>query len=122
MVLFFYPKANSAGCTLEAKGFATHFPEFQSAGVSVVGISVDAEEAQQQFAADCHLPYPLIADRDKSITRKYGVLGLLGMAKRVTFFIGADGRIEEVIQGMLPNPHVRRAVERLQATGPGRSE
>ncbi len=121
LILYFFPKANTAGCTAEAKGFASHFPEFQSAGVAVVGVSVDSEEAQQQFAADCALPFPLVADRDRAIARAYGTLGLLGFAKRTTFFIGADGRVEEVVQGMLPAPHVRRAVERLRRGGPGQT-
>ena len=113
MVLFFYPKANSLGCTVEARGFSEHYLEFTSAGVEVVGVSVDSVEAQKRFQEKCSLPFPLIADRDRAIAQKYGVLGLLGMAKRVTFLIGADGQVTDVIEGMSPGPHVRRAVERL---------
>ena len=113
VVLFFYPKANSLGCTVEARGFSEHYLEFTSAGVEVVGVSVDSVEAQKRFQEKCSLPFPLIADRDRAIAQKYGVLGLLGMAKRVTFLIGADGQVTDVIEGMSPGPHVRRAVERL---------
>jgi thioredoxin-dependent peroxiredoxin len=118
VVLYFYPKAGTPGCTSEANEFARHYPEFERAGVSVVGISVDSIESQLRFSDDCHLPFPLVADTDRAIARQYGVLGILGMAKRVTFWIGPDGRIEEVISGMLPGPHVRGALERLGRHAP----
>lgn len=114
VVLYFYPKANSPGCTVEARGFSEHFPDFVRAGVAVVGVSADTVESQARFREKCAVPFPLIADRDRSISRRYGVLGLLGMAKRVTFFLNADGRVAEVLEGVLPGPHVRRALERLQ--------
>jgi peroxiredoxin Q/BCP len=113
VVLYFYPKANTTGCTIEARGFTEHFAEFQRAGVAVVGVSVDSVDAQHSFAEKCSIPFPLVADHDKTIARQYGVLGLLGLAKRVTFFLDADGRVAEVVEGMMPGPHIRRAVERL---------
>jgi thioredoxin-dependent peroxiredoxin len=113
VVLYFYPKANSSGCTLEARGFAEHYSEFQKAGVAIVGVSVDSVDAQKSFTEKCSLPFPLVADSDKSIARQYGVLGAFGAAKRVTFLLDADGRVTEVIAGMLPGPHVKRSVERL---------
>ncbi|MGP8074982.1 MAG: peroxiredoxin [Thermoplasmata archaeon] len=119
LVLYFYPKASTAGCTAEAKGFAQNYAAFRAAGIAVVGVSVDSVEAQAEFARDCGLPFPLIADRDRTLARHYGVLGLLGFAKRTTFFVGADGRIEEIVQGMLPGPHVRRAIERSDQSGNG---
>ncbi|MGC2359528.1 MAG: peroxiredoxin [Thermoplasmata archaeon] len=114
-VLYFYPKANTTGCTMEARGFSENYSELQKAGISVVGVSVDSVEAQKSFAQKCGVPFPLVADRDRSIAKQYGVLGLLGFAKRVTFFVGADGRVAEVVQGMMPGPHVRRALERARA-------
>lgn len=117
-VLYFYPKANTMGCTQEARGFSEHFTEFQRAGVAVIGVSVDSVEAQRSFAEKCSIPFPLVADHDKAIAKKYGVLGLLGVAKRVTFFLDAEGRVAEVVEGMMPGPHVRRALERLG--GPAR--
>lgn len=116
VVLYFYPKANSPGCTLEARGFTEHFPDFLRAGIAVVGVSVDTVEAQARFRERCAIPYPLVADRDRSIARRYGVLGLLGTAKRVTFFLNSEGRVVEVLDGLLPGPHVRRALERLDAS------
>jgi peroxiredoxin Q/BCP len=115
VVLYFYPKASTTGCTIEAKGFAENYPELVKAGIAVIGVSVDSVEDQKSFAEKCHLPFPLIADHDKTVAKRYGVLGLLGIAKRVTFFVGPDGRVVEVVQGMMPGPHVRRALERARA-------
>lgn len=115
VVLYFYPKANTTGCTLEARGFTEHYPEFQRAGVAIVGVSVDSTEAQKSFADKCSIPFPLVADRDKSIARQYGVLGLLGIAKRVTFFLDANGRVTDVVEGMMPGPHVQRALTKFAA-------
>jgi thioredoxin-dependent peroxiredoxin len=113
VVLYFYPKANSLGCKIETRGFTEHYPEFEKAGIAVVGVSVDSVEAQKRFQEKCHVPYPLIADRDRSIAQKYGVLGFLGVAKRVTFLLDRAGRVAEVVEGTIPGPHVRRALERL---------
>lgn len=113
VVLYFYPKANTPGCTIEARGFTEHYSEFARAGVAVVGVSVDSVEDQEKFREKCAIPYPLVADHDRSIARAYGVLGLLGVAKRVTFFLDPGGRVVDRVEGLLPGPHVRRAVERL---------
>jgi thioredoxin-dependent peroxiredoxin len=118
LVLFFYPKAHTSGCRLETRGFAEHYPELQRAGIGVVGVSVDSVEDQKSFAAECGAAFPLVADHDKSIARAYGVLGLLGLARRVTFFIGPDGRVEDVVEGLRPGPHVARAVERAGSSPP----
>jgi thioredoxin-dependent peroxiredoxin len=118
VVLYFYPKANTYGCTLEARGFTQHYPEFQAAGVSVVGVSVDTVDSQKSFVAKCDIPFPLVADHDKAIAKQYGVLGLLGTAKRVTFLLDGSGHVAEVVEGMAPGPHVQRALERLHAPSP----
>lgn len=110
-ILYFYPKANTSGCSIEARGFAQQYPALQRAGYAVVGASVDSVDDQQTFATTCGVPFPLIADKDKAVAKSYGVIGLLGMAKRVTFFVGADGRVTDVVAGMLPGPHVKRAEE-----------
>lgn len=115
VVLYFYPKASSSGCSIEARGFTEHYAEFQQAGIAVVGVSVDSVEAQRRFHDKCQIPYPLVADDDRSIARSYGVLGIFGVAKRVTFFLDADGRVSEIVEGLIPGPHVRAALARLKA-------
>lgn len=122
VVLYFYPKANTAGCTLEARGFAENYPELQRAGIAVVGVSVDSVEAQKSFSEKCGVPFPLVADHDRSVAKLYGVLGFLGVAKRVTFFIDPDGKVVEVVEGLRPGPHVQRAVERARAATPDYSK
>jgi thioredoxin-dependent peroxiredoxin len=111
VVLYFYPKAGSLGCTRESVEFARHFDEFRARGVEVVGVSVDSPSAQHTFAESCSLPFPLVADEDREIARKFGVLGAFGFARRVTFLIQPDGRIADVVTSPLPGPHVRRARE-----------
>jgi thioredoxin-dependent peroxiredoxin len=117
-ILYFYPKANTTGCSIEARGFAENYPALQRAGIAVIGVSVDSVAAQKSFAERCAVPFPLIADQDKAIAREYGVLGLLGAAKRVTFVVGPDGRVTDVVQGMLPGPHVRRAADLARGPAP----
>ncbi|HTW76975.1 MAG TPA: peroxiredoxin [Thermoplasmata archaeon] len=118
VILYFYPKAHTTGCSLETRGFAQQYPELQKAGIDVIGVSVDSVEDQKSFAAECGAAFPLISDRDKSIARSYGVLGLLGMARRVTFFVGPDGRVQEVVEGLRPGPHVERALARARSAAP----
>jgi thioredoxin-dependent peroxiredoxin len=118
LVLYFFPKAHTSGCRAETRGFAEHHLKLQRAGLDVVGVSVDSVEDQKSFAAECGAGFPLVADRDRSIARTYGVLGLLGLARRVTFFIGPDGRVEDVVEGLRPGPHVERAVERAGRSPP----
>lgn len=109
VVLFFFPKANTTGCTIETRGFATRYDSFQKAGFEVVGVSVDSGETQAAFGEKCGARFPMVGDSSKSIARAYGVLGFLGLTKRVTFFIDADGRIRDIVAGLSPNPHLRAA-------------
>ena len=118
VVLYFYPKADTAGCRREARGFTDLYPDLARQGHAVVGVSVDTVEAQEHFRQSCRIPFPLVADRDGSIARMYGVLGMFGLAKRITFFLDANGRVLEVVQGLLPGPHVRRAAERAGVRPP----
>jgi peroxiredoxin Q/BCP len=112
LILFFYPKANSRGCSMEARGFAEHYAEFQATGTAVVGVSVDDVAAEKRFVDECHLPFPVVSDADKAISRRYGVLSLLGFARRVTFFLDGDGRVADLVEGLNPGPHVQAAVRR----------
>jgi len=109
VVLYFFPKANTTGCTLETRGFAERYPQFQQRGVEVIGVSVDTSETQAAFAEKCGSQFPMVGDASKEIARAYGVLGLLGVAKRVTFLLDGDLRVREVVEGMLPAPHLRAA-------------
>jgi thioredoxin-dependent peroxiredoxin len=109
VVLYFYPKAGTAGCTRESVAFAQLHQSLASKGVRIIGVSVDDVVRQKQFAEECALPFPLLSDASREIARSYGVLGAFGHAKRVTFLLGPDGRILEVVESMLPGPHIERA-------------
>jgi len=109
VVLYFFPKANTTGCTLETRGFAERYPRFQNLGVEVIGVSVDTTETQAAFAEKCGSHFPMVGDAAKEIARAYGVLGLLGVAKRVTFLLDGELHVRGVVEGMLPAPHLRAA-------------
>jgi thioredoxin-dependent peroxiredoxin len=109
VILYFFPKANTTGCTRETRGFSERYADFQRGGIEIIGVSVDSPETQAAFGEKCGSRFPLVGDPSKEIARKYGVLGLLGMAKRVTFLVDANGRIRERVEGMLPGPHLEAA-------------
>lgn len=109
MVLYFFPKANTAGCTRETRGFQGIWPELEAKGVRIVGISVDPLAEQMRFAQRCGADFPIASDPSKSIAQAYGVLGFLGVAKRVTFFLGPDGKVIDRVISALPGGHVARA-------------
>jgi len=117
-VLYFYPRANSAGCSLEAREFARHHAEFAAAGVTVVGVSVDSVDSQRRFQDACNLPFELVADTNGELSRRFGVLGRLGLARRTTFLIGPTGTVTDVVRTWRPRQHVRAALERLVGPPP----
>ena len=116
VVLYFYPQADTPGCTIESKKFRDMTPDLERHGVRVVGISTDEVPAQVHFAEKCSLPFPLVADASKSITQSYGVLGNGGRARRVSFFIDPDGRVVEIVDASKAEVHTDRARARYLAT------
>lgn len=112
VVLYFYPEADTPGCTIESKGFRDIYPELSAKGVHVIGVSVDPVEDQQAFAGKYSLPFPLVADTSKTVARAYGVLHASGKARRVTFFLDREGRIADVVDASAAAAHVDRARRR----------
>ena len=113
VVLYFFPKANTPGCTRETIDFARSLPQLEGRGTHVLGISVDSVATQEKFAARCAASFPLLSDSDREVARRYGVLGLFHMAKRVTFILDGNGRVVQVVEGMRPGPHVAAALARF---------
>jgi thioredoxin-dependent peroxiredoxin len=109
VVLYFYPKADTPGCTIEAKGFREVYGQYRAKGVHVVGVSTDDCPAQQAFRDKYGLPFPLIADPEKSVAKAYGVLSPQGHARRVTFLIDASGKVLDVVDTSSPDAHLARA-------------
>ena len=94
---YFFPRAFTFHCTREACVFRDNTNELLLAGATVVGISTDDDETLRRFASSLSVPFPLIADTEKRIARAYGVLWpIVGLARRVTFIVGGDMRIEAV--------------------------
>ena len=112
VVLYFYPKADTPGCTIEGKGFRDVYPEYQAKHVRVVGVSTDDCPAQKAFRDKYGFPFPLIADADQKVSKLYGVLGPTGHARRVTFLIDAGGKVVEVVEGS-PDQHLAHARARF---------
>lgn len=115
VVLYFYPQADTPGCTIESQGFQEHLAEFTGKGIRVVGVSVDDCPAQRAFANKYGLRFPLVADTKKEVTGRYGVLGPSGRARRVTFMMDRDGKVLEVVDGSPATKHVERARARFLA-------
>jgi thioredoxin-dependent peroxiredoxin len=115
VVLYFYPKADTPGCTIEAKGFRDHYAEFQGKNVQVVGVSTDDCPDQKAFAQKYGLPFLLIADKAQAVAKKYGVLAPEGHARRVSFLLDGEGKVLEVVEGS-PDKHVAKARARFLAS------
>lgn len=109
IILYFYPKDFTLGCTIEAKRFRDHYPEFQARGAVVVGVSLDPVERHRAFSNECGLPYPLLADPDGRVHDLYDAwhTTLLGRSslgvRRITFLIDGDGIIYEVYRNVTAN-------------------
>jgi len=121
VVLYFYPKDDTPGCTKEACAFRDHLAAFKKKGVVVLGVSVDPVKSHQKFVEKYKLPFPLLSDEDKRIVNAYGVWGekaFMGRkymgTNRVTFWIGPDRKIKRIWPKVKPEEH---AEEVLAAVG-----
>ena len=103
VVIYFYPKAFTPGCTAETRRFRDNYDDLRQLGAEVVGVSVDDLDKQCRFAAAHQVTFPLVADRGKQISRHYGVLWpLIGIDRRVTFVVDPEGVIRAVFHHELP--------------------
>ena len=109
VVLYFYPKADTPGCTIEAKGFRDEYAEYQRHQVQIVGVSTDECDEQKAFRQKYGLPFPLIADKDQNVGKLYGVLGPSGHARRVSFLIDPHGKVLDVIDSSSADTHLAKA-------------
>lgn len=107
VLLYFYPKDDTPGCTKEACGFRDRIADLKKDNVEVVGVSFDSPASHQQFISKYHLNFPLIADTDGTIADAYGVrMNGRNMAKRTSFLIGLDGKIAHVTDTMNADTHL----------------
>jgi len=124
LVLFFYPKDDTPGCTAEACAFRDGFADFQALGAQVWGVSGDNAASHQRFAARHQLPFPLLVDQGNQLRRAFGVPNTLGVLPgRVTYVIDGKGVIRHVFNNLLDGAAHRRealeAVRRIAAEGNG---
>ncbi len=117
VVLFFYPKDHSAGCTAEACAFRDSYEAFTEAGATVIGISADSAESHQGFASRHRLPFILLSDHDGSVQKLYGVEKTFGLLRaRTTFIIDRQGIVRHVFSSQLNiQKHVTDALDIVQA-------
>ena len=112
VVLYFYPRDNTPGCTKEACNFRDNYPQFQSENIAVFGISTDTVKSHQKFSDKYDLPFPLLADEDAEVSTAFGVYGLkkfmgkeyMGI-KRTTFVIAPDGTIANIYKKVKTATH-----------------
>jgi peroxiredoxin Q/BCP len=117
VVLYFYPKDDTPGCTKEACSFRDQYEDFAAAGAAVIGVSSDSSESHQRFAAKYKLPFTLLSDRDGQVRKRYGIPTTLGLLPgRVTFVIDRDGVVRRVFNSQLQA--TRHVGEALAALGP----
>jgi len=113
VVLYFYPKDNSTGCTVEACTFRDSYKAFQEAGATVIGVSTDSVESHKEFAQKFQLPFVLLSDRDRKVHQLYGISNVLGIIpSRETFVIDRAGIVRHRFVSQINM--VRHATEALQ--------
>ncbi|PNQ73147.1 thioredoxin-dependent thiol peroxidase [Hanstruepera neustonica] len=115
LVLFFYPKANTPGCTAEACNLSDNYEQFKSKGYDILGVSADSQKKQSNFKNKFNFPYSLLADEDKAVIEAYGVWGpkkFMGREfdgiHRTTFVINEKGIIEDVITKVKTKDHTNQ--------------
>ena len=118
IILYFYPKDNTPGCTAEACSLRDGYTELKKRGFEIVGVSPDSEESHRKFSGKNNLRFPLIADTDKSIAQAYGVWGLkkfmgreyMGIL-RTTFIIDGNGMIEKIFTKVNTKNHFEQIAD-----------
>lgn len=119
VVLYFYPKDGTPGCTTEACEFRDNVFAFREAGATILGISVDDVASHKNFAAEHRLPFTLLADSEKKVARDYGVLhrmlGLMELARRETFIVDPQGRVAKHYREVDPGSHSKQVLADLKA-------
>jgi peroxiredoxin Q/BCP len=125
LILYFYPKDDTPGCTKQACSLRDHNADIKARGAEIIGVSTQDEATHQRFTAKHHLNFPLLADTDQSICKAYGAIGggglksfamnILGLANRITFIIDEGGRIMHIIDNPNCYNHAQEVLKVLQA-------
>lgn len=117
LVLYFYPKDDTPGCTKEACSFRDDLAQLQKLGAQVVGVSVDDTQSHAEFAKKYHLPFPLLSDKGGKVAERYGALmnlGVISKAKRYTFLIDPHGKIAKTYLSVDTSRHSQQIIDDLK--------
>jgi len=115
-VVYFYPKDQTPGCTVEAENFRDKFDDLKKAGIAVIGVSTQDAASHKAFIDKEKLPFDLAVDEDKSIAKAFGVPpGFMGMHARQTFLIGKDGKIKKIWRDVSPKDHANEVLSAAQS-------
>lgn len=118
LVIYFYPKDDTPGCTVEAKGIRDEYAELKSRAV-VLGVSSDSVESHKAFASKYELPFLLLDDSNHALASAFGVPVSSGHAKRMTFVIDAAGKVRKVFPNVNPDGHAAELIQALKEFGEG---
>ncbi len=121
VLLYFYPKDDTPGCTREARGFRDEFARFKALGAVILGVSGQDEKSHQQFRAKYQLPFDLLVDGDGQLAKAYdtGTMFLLGLHKRKSVLIGRDGKVVHFYDDVNPATHTHDVLRDLEAESNG---
>jgi len=116
LVVYFYPKDETPGCTAEACSFRDHYEDFLQLGAEVIGISSDGVKSHQKFAARHKLPFILLSDSKKKVQRLFKLPKILFdlYTKRITFVIDKEGLVSYVHSSLMPDTHIKKALQQLK--------
>lgn len=112
VVIYFYPRDDTPGCTIQACAFRDAYEGFRAKNITVIGISMDSETSHQKFAVKYNLPFILLADQESKVIKAYGVEGVL-LPMRATFIIDENGVIEKVFEKATPDTNAADILEYL---------
>ncbi len=115
VVVYFYPKDETPGCTTEAKDFRDSWKDLEKKGVTVIGISTDSADSHKAFATHHGLPFHLVSDEKGDIAKSFGVPNRLGFLGRQTFVIGADGNVKKIYRDVDVSKHASEVLADLQS-------
>jgi thioredoxin-dependent peroxiredoxin len=115
VVVYFYPKDDTPGCTVQAQGFRDEWTDLAKSGAVVLGVSTDDNESHKAFAAKYELPFLLLPDTDQKIATAFGVPIVNGHAKRVTFVIDKQGKVARVFPEVTPKGHADEVLAAVAA-------